>query len=214
VETDAAPPNSDIPAEYVGGLFPIPLGHYRRDIPLQEEEGNAFLNAEWRQNMGSPNMVSKDDHVLQHPDLQFLKDWIDISIEKFVATVHSVNESQLQITQSWMNKTTRATHHSSHYHSNSMYSGVFYPWGNESSPLVFQARDKGRLPLVYTDECNRLEQQPIIVGPMTLLLFPSYLSHGVPPLEHNTDRYSLSFNTWLKPGAQLGLQESSNYLTT
>ena len=103
------------------------------------------------------------------------------------------------INTSWMAKTDPGGYSQMHMHKNSFYSGVYYfdEYDNDSSALEFEN------PLTaYPDfqliptEFNIMNSNSWKIWPEKnlLVLFPSYLRHGVLKNKSNETRYSLAFN--------------------
>ena len=116
------------------------------------------------------------------------------------------------ITQSWLNKNKKGESHHEHQHPNSMVSGVWYPQIHESLPPI-QFRHKGQRDIsLQTEKYNTFNSATFML-PMKkgeLILFPSNLTHSVPPNQSDEERISLSFNTW--PKGNLGDVKSLTYL--
>ena len=91
----------------------------------------------------------------------------------------------------------------SHYHSNSLMSGVWYPFDTDYSEIVFYNpnNDKNSLNLAAnTREFNSLNSTSFTYNPKKndLILFPSYLTHQVQQNLSSSVRYSLAFNVFVK----------------
>lgn len=201
-------PEESIPNEFVHGIFPTPFGQYKRIIPLQEEERKLFANEENFRGPGANNLRSKDGYILDRPEMQLLKEFIQICLNKFTYEVERVEDSKLRITQSWIMRSKPGMSHHFHCHSNSVLSGVFYPYGNKGTPLNLVNPNNHLMRYNYGQHSahDQSRQAVIEAEPMTLCIFPSWLIHGVPPVPEDAkeDRLSLSFNTHFEPGAVLG----------
>ena len=157
------------------------------------------------------NRQSEDTFVLDNPLLSNIKAFIESKIYKFVKEVMNSN-SDMVITQSWINKSGKGESHHEHVHPNSMVSGVWYPVINEQLPPI-QFRSKAQRDVsLQCEKFNNFNSATFLL-PMKmgeLILFPSNLTHSVPANQSETERISLSFNTWCK--GSLGDINSLTYL--
>jgi len=90
-----------------------------------------------------------------------------------------------------------------HFHANSFYSGVFYPFEDTPSGLVFYSpvEDKFSLDITGNITHNHQFNTPnYVVNPKEceLIFFPSYLHHKVLKNKSKTTRYSIAFNIYVK----------------
>jgi len=122
------------------------------------------------------------------------------------------SKDELVITQSWINKSSKGESHHEHVHPNSLISGVWYPVINEQlPPIQFRSRAQRDVSL-SADKYNNFNSATFLL-PMKmgeLIIFPSNLTHSVPANQSDTERISLSFNTWCK--GSLGDINSLTYL--
>ena len=137
-------------------------------------------------------------------DVRLLKKYPRIErilLNKFkrVAKENFYYKNDFVISTSWMSKTDPGGYSQMHMHKNSFYSGVYYfnEYDNDSSALEFEN------PLTaYADfqliptEFNMMNSNSWKIWPEKnlLVLFPSYLRHGVLHNKSNETRYSLAFN--------------------
>ena len=94
-----------------------------------------------------------------------------------------------------------------HTHSNSLFSGVWYPFEN-NSPIIFKNEKKDFFTLSQDKEkildenrkfmCNEYSLTKILPQENTVILFPSFISHAVCYHENNSPRYSVPFNVFFK----------------
>ena len=101
------------------------------------------------------------------------------------------------MTQSWANFNTTNTSHHKHWHANSLISGVFFVDGFKT-PIRFSSKSS-LFPLEFQyNEFNDLnsESYNIELEKGVLLLFPSMLEHEVESNLTNSQRITISFNTW------------------
>jgi uncharacterized protein (TIGR02466 family) len=119
---------------------------------------------------------------------------------------------EIYITHSWLNHNPVGSYHNQHIHSNSIFSGVYYinvPMGSPN--LMFSSSIRPILEIVPR-EYNLVNSTswdiPISCG--DLVIFPSNLLHEVPESHQGEDRYSISFNTFIR--GEIGVKGSDNYL--
>lgn len=199
-------------------LFPIPVLitqyllpyekelEYIHKIPCHKENKSGYVD-----NTIHYNRRSEDTFVLDNPLLSNIKAFIESKIYTFVKEVMNSN-SDMVITQSWINKSGKGESHQEHFHPNSMVSGVWYPViGEKLPPIQFRNKTQRDVSLQCEKSNNfncGIALLPIKMG--QLILFPSNLNHSVPTNQSETERISLSFNTWCK--GSLGDINSLTYL--
>ena len=189
--------------------YPLPYEkelEYIRELPCRRENkgGDAGNTIHY-------NRQSEDTFVLDNPLLSNIKAFIESKIYKFAKEVMNSN-SDMVITQSWINKSGKGESHHEHVHPKSMVSGVWYPVINEQLPPI-QFRSKAQRDVsLQCEKFNNFNSATFLL-PMKmgeLILFPSNLTHSVPANQSETERISLSFNTWCK--GSLGDINSLTYL--
>lgn len=111
---------------------------------------------------------------------------------------HQWEYDQLVVTGMWFNKLAPGEYHRPHAHGNNFISGVYYPQACDADGIVFEdPRPQAHVMSPYALHLNTLNA-PSWSFPTTensLLLFPSWLKHHVPPT--STPRASVSFNLML-----------------
>ena len=180
----------------IQSLFPIPLGVYDLDREIKSNEISAIKSLKYYANQG--NQTSEN-------------------IADYCKEAYSItNKVEMYITQSWANHTKPTEWHHAHKHSNSIVSGVFYIETNDDDKISFlQANSMNpivtyyHLPFQdYTAYNGATWWMPSIKG--RLYLFPSILEHEVAKVEGNKDRWSISFNTFMR--GELGEKMSLTHL--
>ena len=140
------------------------------------------------------NSTSLNTYILSDGFLKNLKEQIDVHLKTFNTSLGY--DSQLKVTQSWINYNPTNSSHHTHNHYNSIISGVMYLSDNPSE-LVFQRDDyKTIVPNIlkdtkYSSNSYRFKPQKDM-----LVLFPSNLKHGVDKNSSTETRISLAFNTF------------------
>lgn len=199
-------------------LFPVPVLIAQYPLSFEKELEYIRALACRRENKGGDagnvihyNRQSEDTFVLDKPELSNIKAFIQAKIHKFVTEVMS-SDNEIIITQSWINKSGKGESHHEHVHPNSLISGVWYPVINEQLPPI-QFRSKSQRDVsLSTVKFNNFNSATFLL-PMKageLIIFPSNLTHSVPANQSETERISLSFNTWAK--GSLGDINSLTYL--
>ncbi|MGV6821003.1 MAG: TIGR02466 family protein [Parvularcula sp.] len=104
----------------------------------------------------------------------------------------------LVLNEMWLNQTGPGDYNSPHVHPNSFLSGVYYvkvPEGGGN--IEFSDPAPARTVSLYPRKKDNIHASPkIVYGVRTgmLLVFPSWLQHGVLPNQSNKPRISISFN--------------------
>lgn len=181
----------------IHNLFPIPVGIYKLDRNLTDDELDFIKSQDTRPNQG--NTTSKDNTILRNTELTNLRDFIETKVSEYFATVHNPkHDVSLRVTQSWCNYTEPGQWHHKHAHPNSFVSGVFYPQANRETDRIYFYRDNYQQIKFPPSEWNVWNSDSwwFEVGTGDLILFPSSLTHMVETVKGEQTRISLSFNTF------------------
>lgn len=194
------------------GLFSVPVAKYELNRAYTRKEMSCMKAAlkKSRRNVG--NQTSRNRNVLDLSDLADLKNFCSASVNEFGKNVMQVVDGKPKITQSWLNRSTVGQQHHRHKHPNSVWSGVLYIEVGESDKIMFHNENgmDGSFQFEVLDfNQHNSPSWWIPVNRGELLIFPSQLSHSVPPTE-SEERISLSFNTF--PTEDFGLDESLSLL--
>ena len=181
------------------GIFSTPVEKVKFERNLTSEEKNFIYN----QNKFGPNselaFQSENTNLLNDPILSDLKTFCENSLNKFFVEIYkpSTNVS-LKITQSWANYAKNGQEHHIHHHDNSIISGVFYVDTNPNDVLIFYRNTSMRHFKIETEEYNSWNSDQLWFPSEeeNLLLFPSFLAHGVPKVIGKKERISISFNSF------------------
>ena len=199
----------------IESLFSCPIGHYELDRPITDSEMNYLKGTQLEENQG--NMVSVEGDVLHNDAMIELTKFIGSSIEEYCAETFNfdTNKIQVYVTQSWTNKTQPGEHHHVHAHQNSILSGVFYFDGNKDDDGIEFVNHESWLDSHWDfnlTESNWYNASTwwFETPPGKLYLFPSRLEHRVLEVEGKKDRWSLSFNTFMK--GEFGDQHQRTHL--
>ena len=157
------------------------------------------------------NRQSDDTFILDKPELSRVRQFIESKLKEYAFNVMG-SDSEMVITQSWLNKSSNGEYHHEHKHPNSMISGVWYPQIHEQLPPIEFKTDIQRDVALSLKKYNHYNSASFIL-PLRkgeLILFPSHLRHSVPINQSDEERISLSFNTWCK--GNLGNIDQLTYL--
>ncbi len=157
------------------------------------------------------NRQSEDTFILDKPEMLRIRQFFELKLKEFVVNIMG-SDSEMVITQSWLNKNCKGESHNEHKHPNSMLSGVWYPQIHEKLPPIQFRTHRQRDISLSIKKYNNFNSATFML-PMKkgeLIIFPSDLSHSVPTNHSNEERISLSFNTWCK--GNLGDEKSLTYL--
>ena len=180
-------------------LFPKSIGLFDLEIKLNDRELSKIDLILQNLEKNYENSMSKNKSVLDDPDLNQLKEFIDTSIKQYLNEV-LCEQTQLRITQSWLNQTENGESHHRHCHPNSYLSGVFYVKTTDDDRIMFHNSDpSGDYFRSITTEYNAINSLSwwIPTPQNSLILFRSNLHHSVPKTS-TIDRVSLSFNTFIQ----------------
>ena len=194
----------------IAGIFATPIYITHRDsdlnsTELKEVEG-IIENGMMATNDTHPELrsMSEDKYIFNDGKLEGIKEFCEDHIDNYVKEVINPREDlEFYITQSWLNLGKPGGSHGSHAHQNSIISGVFYISSPEGDGISFYDPNMRIQRIVKID--SSLENPSVWLGeritaPLTtntLVLFPSWLEHGVyPNPEATTDRLSLAFNVF------------------
>ena len=195
--------NNQSSAHTIHTVFPTPVYIVKRDLelsPKDDKDIEDIIKGGLRSNSG--NSTSSNSYIFDDK-LKKIKQFCEQQIAIYVKEVINPKEDlDFYITQSWLNITKPGETHHSHFHRNSIISGVFYISTEEDDKITFSdpnAKIKIIIDLA-TKEYNLWNSITWFfpVNNNELVLFPSWLNHEVEPNKKaTTDRISLSFNTFV-----------------
>lgn len=181
------------------GIFPIPM----YSTTLKTLDYFTVMEAVdavggWSRNDGG-NSISKDKYILNHPSLSALREECEAHLDKFLTEVMSL-DAKFKITQSWVNRNPKGTHHREHTHRNSVWNCVMF-LKDHPTPMTFRDPNPWKDMWDFepqTKESNWANSNINHIYPEfgKLLIFPHYLHHSVGENMYEGERVSLAFNTW------------------
>tara|TARA_B100001059_G_C17583288_1_gene450952 strand:- start:64 stop:681 length:618 start_codon:yes stop_codon:yes gene_type:complete len=185
----------------IHSLFPEPLGNYDLHRNITSTELSCLKEQDW--NESTFNYASIDKNVLDKKNLASLREFIENSLNDYSSKIYQFDDdTELYLTQSWVNITLPGGRHHRHSHPNSIVSGTFYFSGNDTDQIQFEhpGRETGQSwffpPKEYHEYNCYSWLMPAPIG--KLYIWNSTVSHSVPLLEGKNNRYSLSFNTFVR----------------
>ncbi len=180
-------------------VFPTPIGVYDLgvDLDLIKEILDGYNTAPFGVIEGSQSSFQTGSSVLHDPELKFLREKIDSSIEDYRKATCL---EPLIINLSWYNIMETGHRVKLHRHEASVISGSFYVDADQySSPIRFK---NPILPYKMNELFETMNSEYANTGVVmsvkkgTLLLFPSWLEHETFP--EDGSRCVISFNTFHK----------------
>jgi len=146
---------------------------------------------------------------------KFSTDFISTITEKynniFYGSLQNSRNSTPILITSWYNQYDAGGDIPTHSHKNSYWSGVYYPYGNEDSPIVFENPiEQSMIICPEYDEQNNFTYQTFKVSckKETIIFFPSYLRHYTLP--STSTKHSISFNFFVEGSLSIETKSSFN----
>ncbi len=175
-------------------LFSKPL--YRADINVSNTD---LSKVKWVPNQ--ENWVSEDLNILNTPEFATIAAQLHAVIAEYFHGVMKVNsDTELFITESWLNKTETGQKHHRHWHPNSVLSGILYLSSEGTTgKTVFIDKSYDLLEFNY-DDANVYNSKTWAITPHVgdVLVFPSSVEHMVEEYHGQTPRITLAFNTFVR----------------
>ena len=193
-------------------LFPEPVYFSKLKRTLTKTELKTISQLKKNTYKNIHNLTTYDTYILEHKTLkQLKKDLYTMVLDYFDKIICTSDDVTPYITQSWINYTELNETHHRHAHSNSYLSGVLYIDARIEVDEIKFFKDKYKRIELSATEHNTFNSTnwrfPVETG--DLILFPSYLVHGVDPKQGINTRTSLAFNVFIKGkiGSRLDLTE-------
>ena len=181
-------------------LFPQSVLRVNRDYPISEIEYSAVQEQLLSLRDNPSNKTTNNFYVLDEPGFVELKDFCQTAVNLYADQIMRTKNTNVEITQSWLNLTKDGEGHHEHAHGNSVISGVFCIKENTSGLMIL--KNPIRRDFTFeVEEWNLYNCQyfniPILQN--QLILFPSFLEHSVGKVTGD-DRITLAFNSFPKGG--------------
>tara|TARA_R110000803_G_scaffold48310_3_gene100344 strand:+ start:1978 stop:2601 length:624 start_codon:yes stop_codon:yes gene_type:complete len=179
-------------------LQTAPYKFSKEELDIVRNEKNNIMD-----NVGK-NVSTTDTSVFKK--LPKMYEFCNYHLQYYIRElIKVIPDIEFYITQSWINFNPKGSFHHTHYHPNSLISGVFAIQNNSNIPFILDrpppAKIFDNLLTVYDySELNEFNsaKTTIDLPTGTLILFPSKLFHQVPENKETEDRITLAFNTFLK----------------
>jgi uncharacterized protein (TIGR02466 family) len=186
----------------VFSLFPTPLyvNTYEEDT---SEITKYFDSCPMQPGKGAYGEVSKNSYIIDHSVCKPLANWFMQCFEEYATELMRYKYTKLKFSQSWLSYKQPGMFHKAHVHPNTLLAGVFYyDCQPEDAAICFSKEVKSfnrpyLEPSLLDDYQNHpFSQEEIFFKPQqnNFIIFPSYLTHGVPPNTTNRVRKSLGVN--------------------
>jgi len=191
---------------HVFNLFPTPLY-------VTTYEGNTkpivdyFNSCEMNEAHGGYGIISKNSYVIDNPVCKPLSNFIMYHMREFATGVMRYSYEELQFSQSWLTYKKPGQFHKAHTHPNTLIAAVFYYDIQEDDAAICFSKDVKSVnrchfePSLLPDyQDHTYSQEEIYFKPQqnNLIIFPSYVTHGVPPNQTNRIRKALGVNALTK----------------
>ena len=200
------------PEPEVAALFATPL--LRVEIPPELSTAcNLFENTEMllkKESRGDYGVHSKNTYIMDEPECVDLKKFVLDLAKDFAQNTLMYDYDEWTFSQTWVTWKEPGQQHVPHTHPNSVISSVFfYGYGEEGTPaIMFHKNDsQGNGQTIMVKEKPDKRPSPFAWKSFTvpfkagtLLMFPSYFRHSVPPNKTQYTRKSVSMNIVPKGG--------------
>jgi len=199
----------------VFSLFPTPLyvSTYEGDTT---EIVKYFDSCEMNDGRNSPyGWISKNSYIIDNPICKPLADFFMLHFKKFATEIMRYNYKDLEFAQSWLTYKMPGQFHKAHTHPNTLLAGVFYYDFEPGDAALCFSKVVGSQHRTYIEPSLLPDYQEYVYSQEEVyfmpqqndfIIFPSYVTHGVPPNKTNKIRKALGVNALTK--GTLGDQET------
>jgi len=165
---------------------------------IQSEIGNVIANIEFNgapQSWGkSVDVTELTADIIKEQNMVSLEETIDFHLQNYCKELGFQFKEYTRT--SWLAKAEKNSYTHVHDHSYTDISGVYYYKTNgEDGNIFFLSPTPATTAYCFQNFAERWDHKPLVGK---LLLFPSYLLHGVKTNTTSTDRISLSFDVQFK----------------
>jgi len=188
-------------------IFSIPV--YKNKIYISKEEYE-FIVSRKRIPNSFMNETTEDKFVLDNLELKNLRNQCQQHFQAYANDIMCFDKCSLEITQSWVNFNKKGSSHHTHCHPNSIVSAVFYLTESPSDLVMFKQMHETLLPAFKKPNRYNSMAHEIHISKNDILLFPSYVHHGVKMNEQEEERISIAINSFYT--GELGSIKDATYL--
>jgi uncharacterized protein (TIGR02466 family) len=190
-----------MPESNIHNLFPTPLWvvDFEEEVfaPVNQEiEAGLESLIEHRPEVPLGSTLQTDTDLYEFEEFAEIAALIGTSVQ---GALHFLNiEEPFEITGCWANINPIGGVNTPHTHPNNYLSGVYYVRTDEGSDRIFFSDPRPQasviLPPVKEDNVYTGNEASIEAKIGRLIMFPAWLTHGVPANQSGIDRISISFN--------------------
>tara|TARA_B100002019_G_scaffold274531_1_gene271594 strand:+ start:352 stop:954 length:603 start_codon:yes stop_codon:yes gene_type:complete len=186
-------------------LFPTPL--YESFIKVKSTWITYVKNLKYKRTTSGDAWITSDINILKHQSLSDLHDVIKSKIEDFAyGNLGVAKHVKIKIVRSWVMKHNFNDSALRHYHSNSIFSGIYYlEVFPDSGNVVFEKSEHYPNCFMSTfqpdiETQNQINTRVASIQPLngTLLIFPSQVLHRVEKNNTRNDRYCIAFDAFVE----------------
>lgn len=151
--------------------------------------------------------ISKNSYIIDNPICKPLADWFMKCFEEYATNIMRYKYKNLEFAQSWLTYKQPGQFHKAHTHPNTLLAGVFYYDVQPGDAAICFSKESKSFnrsyfePSLLDDYQNHpYSQEEIYFTPQqnNFIIFPSYVTHGVPPNRTNRVRKALGVNALTK----------------
>jgi uncharacterized protein (TIGR02466 family) len=156
---------------------------------------------------GGYGMISKNSYVVDHPVCKSLTDFFMQCFEDFATNIMRYRYKELQFAQSWLTHKAPGQFHKAHTHPNTLLAGVFYYDYQPGDAAICFSKEVKSFSRPYLEpslqddyQDHTFSQEEVYFTPQrnNFIIFPSYVTHGVPPNRTSKVRKALGVNVLTK----------------
>ena len=179
-------------------LFPMALYKAKVSHTFSKEEVDKIKNGKYTE--GNNRTYSDFDfRFLDNPIFTKLKKELQVHVDNYAKDIFKY-DSEIYITQSWLNFNPPGSSHTVHTHSNSVFSGVYYITLPKGAPfLTFYSPIKHMFHFEPTEyNSYNANVWTVALEETDVVIFPSTIQHEVLTNNSSEDRICIAFNTFVR----------------
>jgi len=193
----------------IKSLFNVPIFHGKLDnwkkynrawLPVLKEvrkETEDMSDLPWNCNVWST--YSYDDKLFKRPEFREISKVIAQYARTYLDSRHWKNERQIVMSELWANWQGKYQYQEYHDHRERIISGIYYVDVPEGCPgIMMKTPLKANFDDLYFDEPAMQEVNHLDVTTGDILIFPSWLDHGVKANMTDNPRINIAFNFGIK----------------